>query len=183
MGRGRKSACLRIHPFTASFAAEAAGSSTSSLPFATATVVNRYSAKLIALAAYISLAASIALANPPAANPSAGGFAGVPDEAIQSLLAATTPTGKTLSAAEVKPLIVHAPRPKQHLKVMGYMNLKIGVFLLTVRPDGTVEKVEILQSLGAALADNEVKQTFKKWRFRPNSVTHVRVPGYYRRTP
>lgn len=110
-----------------------------------------------------------------------GGFGGVSDAAIQSLFAATTPGGKTLSAAELKPFILHAPPPKPNLKVMGYMNLKIGVFLLTVRPDGTVEKVEILQSLGAALADNEVKQTFKKWRFRPNSVNQVRVPGYYKR--
>ena len=46
---------------------------------------------------------------------------------------------------------------------------------------GTVTKVETLQSTGAALADSEVKNTFKKWRFRPNSVSEVRVPAYYNR--
>jgi TonB family protein len=138
---------------------------------------------IVALAACLGCSCVIAAANAqPPSNPAAGGFGGVRDELIQSLLAATTPNGKTLSAEDVKPLILHAPRPKQHLRVMGYMNLQIGVFLLTVRKDGTVEKVEILRSLGAALADNEVKQTFKKWRFRPNSVTHVRVPGYYTRS-
>ena len=143
-------------------------------------------AAALVLAAYLSLVATTALANPPSVgNPrgAGSGFAGVSDADIQSLFAATTPGGKTLSAAELRPLILHAPAPKRNLKVMGFMNLKIGVFLLTVQPDGTVSKVEILQSLGAALADNEVKQTFKKWRFRPNSVNQVRVPGYYSRAP
>ena len=129
----------------------------------------------------VSLASS-ALAQTKAAAPvPVPGFGNVPDAVIQTLFAGTSPTGKRLSAAELNPLVVHGPRPPSNLRVVGYMNLKIGVFLLTVRSDGTVTKVETLQSTGAALADSEVKNTFKKWRFRPNSVSAVRVPAYYNR--
>jgi TonB family protein len=111
-----------------------------------------------------------------------GGFAGVPDHVIQSLLAGTTPQGKTLSADQVKPLMLHAPSPPASLGVVGYTNLRIGVFLLKVRTDGTVSQIEVLQSTGAAIADSEVKNTFRKWRFRPGSLSEVRVPAYYHRT-
>jgi TonB family protein len=111
-----------------------------------------------------------------------GGFGGVPDAMVLSLLAATTPDGKKLSAAEVKPLIVSSPAPPSTLQVVGYVKLRIGVFLLKVRSDGTVSGVEVLQSTGAAIADSEVKNAFKKWRFRPGSVNEVRVPAYYHRS-
>ncbi len=111
-----------------------------------------------------------------------GGFGGVPNHAIQSLLAGTTPQGKMLSANEVKPLMLHAPSPPARLGVMGYTNLRIGVFLLKVRADGSVSQIEVLQSTGAAIADSEVKNTFRKWRFRPGSLAEVRVPAYYHRT-
>lgn len=132
--------------------------------------------------AVVNLPVSFTLAGSGAANViRVAGFGNVPNEAIQSLLAATTPGGKTLSAGEVRPLIVSAPLPKRHMRVVGYVGLKIGVFLLSVRSDGTVAKVEVLQSAGAAIVDNEIKSTFLKWRFRPNSVTEVRVPAYYNR--
>ena len=70
--------------------------------------------------------------------------------ACSIVMSTTTPGGKTLSAAELKPLIHR--------------------------------EVRVLQSLGRGPRDNEVKQTLKKWRFRPNSVAQVRVPGYDKRT-
>jgi TonB family protein len=97
---------------------------------------------------------------------------------VQSLFAATTPSGKTLSAQQLKPLILHATWPPG-MSTRGYWHLKIGVFLLAVRSDGTVANVEKLQSTGHRGLDGEMKVAFMKWRFRPNSVNSVRVPAYY----
>ena len=90
--------------------------------------------------------------NPP--RPS--GFAGLPESVIQSVFAATTPSGKMLSAQQIRPLILHMPLPKKPVGIVGYVRLKIGVFLLTVESDGTVSKVEKLQSNGQRILDDEV---------------------------
>jgi TonB family protein len=101
----------------------------------------------------------------------------------QSYLAATTPNGKILSAQEVKPLILAEPWPSSVAPSGPIVwEHKTGVFLLSVRSDGTVAKVEILQSIGQSSLDAEWVKAFMKWRFRPNSVKEVRVPGDYVRS-
>jgi TonB family protein len=103
------------------------------------------------------------------------------DVAERALLAATSPSGKTLSAQEVKPLILYKPAVRTLMFHASFVH-RIGVFLLSVRSDGTVSNVEILQSIGASRFDAEWVKTLMKWRFRPNSVKQVRVPGDYRRS-
>jgi TonB family protein len=96
----------------------------------------------------------------------------------ESLVAATTPNGKTLSEEQIKPLILQGGYPAgmdAHIK----WHLRLGVFLLAVRSDGTVANVEKLQSTGHPGLDSELLKTFMKWRFRPNSVTSVRLPAQY----
>jgi TonB family protein len=97
---------------------------------------------------------------------------------VRSLFAATTPSGKTLSGEQIKPLVLYANWPPDRYTRV-HWHLKIGVFLLGVRSDGTVEKVEKLQSTGHSGLDGDLVATFMKWRFRPNSVTSVRVPAEY----
>ena len=97
----------------------------------------------------------------------------------ESLFAATTPGGRRLSAPEIKPLIVYATWPTSTHRVTGYLRIKPGVFLLSVRSDGTVEKVEILQSIGHRGADADMIKALSRWRFRPGSVKEVRVPSQY----
>lgn len=96
----------------------------------------------------------------------------------EQLFAGITPSGKHLSAQELKPLVVSAQWPPAFWTRTGW-HLKIGVFLLAVRADGTVAHIEILQSTGARFIDRDVSKAFAKWRFRPNSVKEVRVPAYY----
>jgi TonB family protein len=99
-------------------------------------------------------------------------------DALEELLfVATTPSGKTLSFQQLKPLILHWYWPTRTTRAD--WNLKMGVLLLTVRGDGTVEKVEKLQSTGHAALDTELARAFMTWRFRPNSVSSVRVPAQY----
>lgn len=101
------------------------------------------------------------------------------DAVEQFLFAATTPSGQTLSAQQLKPLILHAAWPAAKRTHVFNWHLKLGVFLLAVRSDGTVEKVEKLQSTGHPGLDGEIMRTFMKWRFRPNSVNSVRVPAHF----
>lgn len=96
----------------------------------------------------------------------------------QLLFAGTTPGGRTLSAQQLKPLILHATMPAGTYTRVSWQ-LKLGVFLLAVRSDGTVEKVEKLQSTGHSGVDGEIARSLRKWRFRPNSVSSVRVPANY----
>jgi TonB family protein len=102
----------------------------------------------------------------------------IPIRIWQEVFAATTPSGKQLSASEVKPLVLAVQWPPPFWTSTGW-HLRCGVFLLKVRPDGSVSRVETLQSIGPAFLDRDVTKAFARWRFRPNSVKEVRVPAYY----
>ena len=96
---------------------------------------------------------------------------------FNSLFAATTAGGKTISIRELKRLIVHKPVFETIWHGPSYgPSTKMGVFLLSVRPDGTVSNVEVLHSFGHDLLDKRTTKYLTKWRFRPNSVLQVRVP-------
>jgi TonB family protein len=98
---------------------------------------------------------------------------------VLSLFAATTPSGKRLGMVELMPLLLYGQMPASMGTWSRNYRLKVGVFLLAVRPEGTVAKVEMLQSTGQQALDGEVISDLKNWRFRPNSVTEVRVPAVY----
>ena len=102
----------------------------------------------------------------------------MPARVWAEVFAATTPSGKHLSAVELKPLVVSAVWPPSFPTRVGW-HLKIGVFLLNVKPDGTVISIAILQSTGQSFIDRGVIRAFARWRFQPNSVKEVRVPAYY----
>lgn len=94
-----------------------------------------------------------------------------------SLYAATTPRGATLSGEQqIKPLILYQAWPTRPVIMSGIWSMKIGFYILAVRPDGSVSNVEILQSTGHPRIDADTVQSFMKWRFRPGSVKEVRVP-------
>jgi TonB family protein len=54
-----------------------------------------------------------------------------------------------------------------------------GVFLLQVRPDGTVTEVKMVKSMGYNELNLHAIRWFKQWRFQPNSVTEVQMPMSY----
>jgi TonB family protein len=99
-----------------------------------------------------------------------------------SLFEATTPGGKRLTAQQLAPLVLHAYWPGNSVYTRANWHLKIGIYLLDVRGDGTVSSIGILQRIGHPQMDGATLRAFAKWRFRPNSVKVVRVPSYYTRT-
>jgi TonB family protein len=101
------------------------------------------------------------------------------DRAIwNSIFAGTTPSGRRLSAAELVPLVLWTNWPPPMPTYVNW-HLEIGVFLLSVRPDGTVSNVEMLHTTGQRFLDRDVLKAFAKWRFRPGSVKEVRVPAHF----
>ncbi len=56
-----------------------------------------------------------------------------------------------------------------------------GIFMLRVRPDGTVSRVDIVRSTGYDTFDLASMDALYKWRFVPGSADNVRVPITYLR--
>jgi hypothetical protein len=94
---------------------------------------------------------------------------------LESLFAATTPGGKTISWPELRPLVVHLPVFDPIIPTTAFGPFKPAVFLLSVRPDGTVSNIEMLNSTGYNDLDKRGAKWATKWRFRPNSVVQARV--------
>jgi len=103
------------------------------------------------------------------------------DAQWDELFVGTTPGGKRLSAQQLSPLVLHAEWPANSVDTSASWHLKVGVFLLNVRGDGTVSSIGVLQRIGHPQMDGATVRAFAKWRFRPNSVRAVRVPAYYTR--
>jgi len=94
---------------------------------------------------------------------------------FESLFAATTPSGKTISGPELSRLVVHEPAFDRIMRATTFDPFKPAVFLLSVRPDGTISNVEMLNSTGYNELDKRGMKWATKWRFQPNSVVQARV--------
>jgi len=101
---------------------------------------------------------------PPAVQPEAASF--------------STPTSLSLSAAQA--MAVSAPLPEypyqaKHANVTGS-----GVCVMIVdTASGKVTNAMMAQSTGNAILDKVTTETFRRWRFKPGSVSQVRVPISY----
>ena len=74
---------------------------------------------------------------------------------------------------------VYAPRPVYPFDARRRNLQGSGMFIIRVRPNGTVARVEIEDSTGAPLLDQVAVAAFSKWRFKPGKVTAVRVPMHF----
>jgi TonB family protein len=101
---------------------------------------------------------------PPAVQPEADSF--------------STPTSLSLSAAQA--MAVSAPLPEypyqaKHANVTGS-----GVCVMIIDTvTGKVTNAMMAQSTGNAILDKVTTETFRRWRFKPGSVSQVRVPIAY----
>ena len=95
---------------------------------------------------------------------------------FQAFFSGTAPDGKTISGKKLIHLIVHWPVIDRIGPSTRYASPEMGVFLLSVRPDGTVSNVEMLHSLGYNELDKWATRHVRKFRFRPNSVVQVKMP-------
>jgi len=90
----------------------------------------------------------------------------------------STPTSLSLSAAQA--MAVSAPLPEypyeaKHANITGS-----GVCAMIVdTASGKVTNAMMAQSTGNAILDKVTTETFRRWRFKPGSVSQVRVPITY----
>jgi TonB family protein len=90
----------------------------------------------------------------------------------------STPTSLSLSVAQA--MALSAPLPEypyqaKHANVTGS-----GVCVMIVdTTSGKVTNVMMVQSTGSAILDKVTTETFRRWRFKPGSVSQVRVPISY----
>jgi protein TonB len=79
--------------------------------------------------------------------------------------------------------IIAAPRPEYPVEARRRNLQGSGMFILRVRPDGTVARVEVQDSTGAPLLDRTAIAAYSKWRFKPGRVKAVRVPVHFTMAP
>jgi protein TonB len=80
-----------------------------------------------------------------------------------------------LSAARV--LALHAPRPEYPYEARRQRITGDGVAVMSVDPgSGNVTRVTMARSTGSAVLDNAAIAGFRRWRFKPGSVSTVTCP-------
>ncbi|HEX8280876.1 MAG TPA: energy transducer TonB, partial [Chthoniobacterales bacterium] len=82
---------------------------------------------------------------------------------------------------EVKAITTYAPAPSYPFEAAGKRPRGSGTVLLQVdKASGVVTKAEVTRSTGSPLLDNAALKAFRRWRFKPGAVDHVRMPfGFY----
>jgi TonB family protein len=102
-----------------------------------------------------------------------------PRPAVQPQAASiSAPVPVSLSVAQS--MAISAPLPAYTYEVKRRNLSGNGICLVTVDPaTGTVTNATMFQSTGSPLLDKITTQTFKSWRFKPGTVSQVRIPISY----
>jgi len=81
-----------------------------------------------------------------------------------------------LAAEDIK-FAVYAPRPRYSYEALARRLQGSGTAILTVEPaTGNVTNVVMATSTGVRSLDDETISTFRRWRFKPGTVSKVRIP-------
>lgn len=93
----------------------------------------------------------------------------------------TTTQGKTVSGMAFNNYVVYEPPADAWSTTLTY-RMRPSMFVLSIKRDGSVADAKPIQGLGNADLNARAVKWLKKWRFRPNSVTEVRMPFAYGQT-
>jgi TonB family protein len=82
-----------------------------------------------------------------------------------------------LSWSSAKVLAVTAPRPEYPYEARRQKITGDGIVIMTVDPlTGNVSSVSMVKSTGSPFLDNAALSGFRRWRFKPGTVSSVRCP-------
>jgi protein TonB len=82
-----------------------------------------------------------------------------------------------MNASQAKAVAISAPRPEYPYEARSRRITGSGVAVVTVdTASGNVTDATMAQSTGNSILDNSAISAFKRWRFKPNSVSKVRIP-------
>lgn len=82
----------------------------------------------------------------------------------------------TMSISTAKALATYAPRPQYPYEARSRHITGSGVAVVEVGPSGSVTSASMASSLGNPILDNAALSAFRQWRFKPGSVSKVRIP-------
>jgi protein TonB len=82
-----------------------------------------------------------------------------------------------MSMSSAKVMAVSAPRPEYPYEARRSKITGSGICVMTVDPgSGSVTSAEMAQSTGSPILDNAAASAFRRWRFKPGTVSKVRTP-------
>ena len=82
-----------------------------------------------------------------------------------------------MSMSQAKALAVNSPRPPYPYEARSKRITGSGVISATVDPaSGNVTDASVAKSTGSSILDDAAVSTFRRWRFRPGSVSKVHIP-------
>ena len=83
----------------------------------------------------------------------------------------------TMSISSAKALATYAPRPQYPYEARSRHITGSGVCVVDVDVgSGSVTGASMAQSIGSPILDNAAMSAFRQWRFRPGSVSKVKIP-------
>ena len=89
---------------------------------------------------------------------------------------AARPPG-TMSITSAKALAINSPRPVYPYEAKARHIMGSGVCVVTVDTgSGAVTDASMAQSIGSPILDNSAVSAFRQWRFRPGTVSKVKIP-------
>lgn len=84
---------------------------------------------------------------------------------------------KAMPMSSAKALAVYAPRPGYPYEARAKKITGSGVCVVDVdTPSGSVTNASMAQSIGNPILDNSAVTAFRQWRFRPGTVSKVKIP-------
>ena len=82
-----------------------------------------------------------------------------------------------MTMSRAKALAVNAPRPQYPYEARSRKITGSGVCVVQVDSgSGNVTEGSMTQSTGSPILDNAALSAFRQWRFRPGTVSQVRIP-------
>jgi TonB family protein len=83
----------------------------------------------------------------------------------------------TMSISSAKALAIYAPRPDYPSEARSQRITGSGVCVVSVDPrNGSVTEASMAQSTGDPRLDNAAISAFRQWRFKPGTVSKVKIP-------
>jgi TonB family protein len=84
---------------------------------------------------------------------------------------------RQMSIGQAKAVAVSMPRPNYPYEARSRKITGSGVCVVTVDPStGAVTNATMAQSIGNPILDSSALSAFRQWRFKPGSVSSVRIP-------
>jgi periplasmic protein TonB len=83
----------------------------------------------------------------------------------------------TVSASGAKAAAIFAPKPQYPYEARSRRITGSGVCVVEVDPaSGNVTSASMAQSIGNPILDNAATSAFRRWRFKPGSISRAKIP-------